>query len=358
MNEEENFKELFENSVKEVNLTKKVTGKIIEITSKGEIFVDLGYKADGIIPRKEYSDDENENPKDEFKIGDEISAIILKMNDGLGNVLLSYKKIKNENDRKDIEKKIENNEIFEEKISEVVEKGFVINLKGIRVFIPISLSGMSRNENIEDYRGKKVRFRITEYDLKNRKVIGSIKAVIQEEKEKQENEFWANVEVGKEYKGTVASISEYGAFVDIGGAQGLLHVSEITWKRNANAKELLKQNQEINVTIKEVDKENKRLKLAYAGKGENPWNSIDERYNLGDIIEGQVMNLTPFGAFIVVEDGVEGLVHISQISNKRINTPSDVLEIGQIVKAKIILIDKENKKMELSIKETLENEEE
>ena len=318
MNEEENFKELFENSVKEVNLTKKVTGKIIEITSKGEIFVDLGYKADGIIPRKEYSDDENENPKDEFKIGVEISAIILKMNDGLGNVLLSYKKIKNENDRKDIEKKIENNEIFEEKISEVVEKGFVINLKGIRVFIPISLSGMSRNENIEDYRGKKVRFRITEYDLKNRKVIGSIKAVIQEEKEKQENEFWANVEVGKEYKGTVASVSEYGAFVDIGGVQGLLHVSEITWKRNSNAKELLKQNQEIHVTIKEVDKENKRLKLAYAGKGENPWNSIDERYNLGDIIEGQVMNLTPFGAFIVVEDGVEGLVHISQISNKRI----------------------------------------
>jgi 4-hydroxy-3-methylbut-2-enyl diphosphate reductase len=349
---EENFEELFNNSIKDVKLGKTATGKIIEITSKKEIIVDLGYKADGIIPLSEYSFDLEKDPNDEFKVGDTITADVLKMNDGLGNVLLSYKKIKSRVALQELEQKIENKEIFKEKVADVNNNGLIVEYKGIRIFIPMSLSCISKNEDIQEYKGKEVEFLITEYDRKTKKIIGSIKEIRDEEKRKIENEFWQNVEVGKEYEGTVTSISSYGAFVEIEkGIQGLLHVSEISWERNIDVHDILKENQKINVIIKELDKENKRIKLSSKLKGEDPWNKVAEKYNVNDIVEVKIDKFMQFGAFAEIEPGIEGLIHISQISEERITKPEEKLKIGQKLNAKIIDIDIPNKKIGLSIKE-------
>ena len=348
---EMSFEELFNESLKETKLEKVVTGKVISITSEGEIFVDINYKADGIIPKKEYSDDENANPKDEFKVGDVITAQVLKMNDGVGNVLLSYKRVKYESLKKDLEKKVNDNEIIEAKVDSVNDKGLIVTVCSQRVFIPLSLSGIPREENAETYIGKNVRFRITEYDSKNGKIIGSIRSVIDEDKKKKQEEFWNNCEIGKEYEGTVVAISAYGAFVDLGVTQGLLHISEISWERNAKVDEILKQGQIIKVTIKELDKENRRIKLSYDGKGPNPWDLVSDKYHIGDIIKVKVVKLMPFGAFVELEKGIEGLVHISQISEKKITKPEDELTIGMNVNAKIIDMNIDEKKIELSIRE-------
>lgn len=350
--ENESFEELYNESIKEdVVLDKTVTGKIIEITSKGEIFVDLGYKADGLIPRKEFSFNEEDDPAKEFKVGDEITADILKMNDGTGNVLLSYKRTKVKKNQEDFEKQVDAGEIFEEKINQINEKGVVVLVNGVRVFIPLSLSGIRKNENLEQYKGQSIKFKVIEFNPENRKIIGSNRIIEDEQKQKQEEEFWNNVEVGKEYRGTVATVNPYGAFVDLGGFQGLLHISEITWRRNANAADFLKVGQDINVAIKEIDSENKKIQLSYPEKEPNPWDTITEKYNLNDVVNVTVKKIMPFGAFVELEEGIEGLVHISQISEKRIAKPDDILELGQKVDAKIIEVDLEKRKMELSIRE-------
>lgn len=349
---EKSFEELYNESLKETKLEKTVKGKIISITDKGEIFVDIHYKADGIINKKEYSDDENKNPKDELKIGDTIVVDVLKQNDGLGNVVLSYKRVKQRENKKQLENKIKNNEIFEEKVKEITDKGIIVETYNKRVFIPLSLVGLQRGEDVSKLQGQNVKFRITEYDSKTNKIIGSMKSVIDEIKNAKKEEFWNNIEVGKKYNGTVASISSYGAFVDLEGiVQGLLHVSEISWNRNANVNEILKQGQEIEVIIKDVDKENKRLKLSYGEKGPNPWDKIETRYHINDVVKVKVNKIMPFGVFVELESGVEGLVHISQIAERKITKPDEELKIGQHVNAKIIELDIETQRIELSIKE-------
>lgn len=347
------FEELYKESLKEkeTKLEKTITGKIISITKQGEIFVDINYKADGIIPKKEYSNDENANPNDEFKIGDIITADVLKQNDGLGNVLLSYKRAKNREIKKQFENKVKENEILEEKVTQVNDKGLIVIVDGVRIFIPMSLSGIQRGEDINSYKGKNVKFRITEYDANNNKIIGSIKSVLDEIKKKKQDEFWNNVEVGKEYEGIVTSLSSYGAFVDLGEVQGLLHVSEISWNRNVKPEEILKQGQKIKVTIIDLDKENKRLKLSYQDKGPNPWNEAQDKYHIGDVVKVKIVNIMPFGVFAQLEPGIEGLVHISQISERKITKPEEELKLNMHVNAKIIDMNLEQKRIELSIKE-------
>lgn len=351
VNEKEmSFEELYNQTLKEKKLEKIVTGKIISITSKGEIFVDIGYKADGIIPKSEYTDLEG-NALQEFKIGEEITAEVVKQNDGIGNVLLSYKRIKVKESKKEFESKVKDNEIIEGLVSEVNENGLIVKYIDTRIFIPLSLSGIPRSEKLEDYKGKKVKFRIVEYDPKNRKVIGSIRSVLDEEKERKANEFWSNIEVGQTRKGIVTSLSSYGAFVDVDGVQGLLHVSEISWARNIKPDEILKQGQEIDVQVIDLDKENRRVKFTYGNKGPNPWNNIEEKYKVNDIVKVKVSKIMTFGAFVELEPGVEGLVHISQIAERKIAKPEEELEIGKHVNAKIIEVDKEKQRIELSIKE-------
>lgn len=349
--EEMSFEELLNNSVKNVKLGKTVTGKIIEITAKGEIFVDLGYKADGIIPKSEYSFNDADDPKKQLHIGDTITADVLKMNDGVGNVLLSYKKVKNRAVREAFEEKVKKDEVFKEVVTEVNEKGFIINMNGIRIFIPLSLSGVGREEDIQEYKGQTLTFKIVEYEPKQRRIIGSVKAIKEAESEKRKKEFWDNAEEAKEYDGIVTSISSYGAFVDIGGVQGLLHVSEMSWNKNTNPNDILEVNQRIKVGIKELDKENKRIKLSYLEKGPNPWDTISEKYHVNDVVRVEVVKMMPFGVFVKLEEGIEGLVHISQISEQRITKPEEYLKEGQQVNAKIMDINEEEKRIELSIKE-------
>jgi 4-hydroxy-3-methylbut-2-enyl diphosphate reductase len=349
---EENFEELFNQSVKDVNIGKTVTGTVIKITQNKEIYVDLGYKADGIIPLSEYSYEEDKNPSDEFKPGDKITADVLKMNDGIGNVLLSYKKAKVRDAWKNFEQKVNNKEIFTGKVTEVNNNGLIVIIDGIRVFIPMSLSCINRNEDIQSYKGKEVQFIITEYNKENKKIIGSIKEIKDKEKRMLEDKFWNEVEVGKTYEGTVVAISNYGAFVELEkGIQGLLHVSEMSWEKNVNVHDILKENQKINVSIKELDKENRRLKLSTDLKGEDPWNIVKEKYNVNDVVKVKIVKFMTFGAFAELEKGIEGLIHISQISGERITKPEEKLKIGQEVNAKIIDIDLENKKIGLSISE-------
>ena len=348
---EKSFEELYKESLKETKLEKTVKGKIISITDKGEIFVDLNYKADGIIPKKEYSDDENADPRDEFKAGDEITADVLKMNDGIGNVLLSYKRVKQREGRNKLEKAVNEKQIIEAKIMEANDKGLIVNVNDTRVFIPLSLSGIPRGEEPTKYIGDTVRFRITEYEPKTNRIIGSVRSVLDEEKKEKQDKFWEECEVGKEYIGKVASISSYGAFIDLGAVQGLLHVSEISWDRNVKVSDILKEGQEIKVRAIDVDKENKRIKLSYVDKGPNPWDKLSEKYNVGDIVKVKIVKLTTFGAFAEIEPGIEGLIHISQISEKKIAKPEEVLKQNQHVNVKIIGMNTDEKKIELSIKE-------
>lgn len=341
MNEENvSFEELLNASMeKNKKLEKIVKGKVISISSNGEIFVDFNYKTDGIVPKNEYSFDENANPKDEFKEGDSITCEVIG-HDENGNVLLSYKKMKKQENLKKFEQRVNNNEIFEEKVKEVNDKGVIVEVSGIRIFIPNSLACNQK---------EKIRFRVIEYKPNERRIIGSARAVIEEEKKKVEEAFWSNIELNKEYEGTVSSVCSYGAFVNIDGVDGLLHISEISWNRGADANDLLKVGQKIKVRIKEIDTENKRFKLSYDEKGENPWNTIDA--NVGDVIKVKIKKLTTFGAFAEIIPGVEGLIHISQISTERIAKPEDKLEVNEEVNVKVINIDKENKKIELSIRE-------
>ena len=345
------FEELLNQTLKEIKVGQTVTGNIININSQGEIFVDLGYKADGIIPKAEYSYNEYDDPKDKFKVGDRITAEVLKLNDGIGNVLLSYKKANSKIIKQEFESKVKNQCKFTEKVTAVNDNGLIVDYSGIRIFIPLSLSAIPRDAKLEDYKGKPITFRVIEYNEEARKIIGSVKVILDEEKQAKEAEFWNNIENGKMYKGTVTSLSSYGAFVDIDGVQGLLHISGMTWERDKKPSDILKVGQEIKVKVQEFDKENKRLKLEYDKKGANPWDKFAEKYQVNDVVTVKVSNLMPFGAFVTIDKGVEGLVHISQISEKRIAKPDEVLKIGQKVNAKIINIDLENKKVELSIRE-------
>lgn len=352
INENITFEELLNQTLKEIKVGQTVTGTVIEITSKKEVFIDIGYKADGIIPANEYILNADETVEQKFKIGDRITAVVLRLNDGLGNVLLSYNKARKEIDQKEFESKVNNESIFKLPVSEVNDKGLIVNFNTIKIFIPLSLSDINRNEDPHTYKGKEVRFKVIEYNPKTNRIIGSIKELNDAEKKAKSDEFWNNVEIGKAYTGTVNSISEYGAFVDINGiVQGLLHISEMTWERDKKPKDIVKVGQEIKVKIKELDKENKRIKLVYDKKGPNPWEKVEEKYKVSDVITVKILNFAPFGAFAKIEKGVEGLIHISQICERRIAKPEEVLKIGQKVNAKIISIDKENKKIELSIRE-------
>ncbi len=346
------FEDIISKTFKEIKVGSTVTGTIVEINKQGEIFVDIGYKADGIIPRNEYFSEKNLEPTEEYKVGDKIKADILRLNDGQGNVLMSCKHLKIKEIRKEFKEKVENKAIFEEQVKQTNKNGLVILYKNlIRIFIPISLSEIGRDEDINTYKGKTIRFRIIENDERAKKIIGSVKDLVEEERKEKEAEFWNNIEVGKKYVGEVTSISDYGAFVDIGGAQGLLHISEMTWGRNQNPRDILQVGQSIEVRVKELDKENKRFKLSYEKKGPNPWNKVEEKYHVGDVIKVKISKLMPFGAFAELEKGIEGLIHISQICERKIAKPEEELKEGQRVNAKIINIDLENKKLELSIRE-------
>lgn len=359
-NDTQDFAELYENSLKKLEEGTVVEGTIVDIVGE-DIFVDLGYKADGIIPREEFTYGD-EKPADKYKVGDKITAYILRMNNGQGNILLSTKRLEVKKLKEDFENNVKEDKPIEAKVVDVVNGGVIAESGNVKIFVPQTQLA-KRIENPTDlveYRGKNLALKIIEYHPEKRKIVGSERKIVQEERKQKEEATWANIEEGKVVKGTVKQLTEYGAFVDIGGVDGLLHISEISWKQIKHPSEVLKVGQEIEVTVLKADRETKKISLGYRKAEDNPWANV--KYEVGDVVTGKVVSMKPFGAFVELEDGLEALVHISNITMRRINKPEDALEMGQEVTAKVVEVDLEKKRIELSIRElegaSVENEEE
>jgi len=343
------FSKALEESFTEIKNNDIVKGKIIGYNTT-DVFVDLGYKADGIIPMDEFLDDPDFDPERDLKPGTEIEAIVTKLNDGEGNVSLSKKKMDAIRGFEELENAFKNEQPVEAIAKEVVKGGLVAEYKGIRIFIPASQVSDKYVKDLSPYVGKKIRVKITEMANK-RRIVGSCRVLIEEEKNRKAEAFWNEVEEGKEYTGTVKSLTKFGAFVDLGGVDGLIHISELSWKKINDPSEVLKVGDKVTVRVIGVDREKKKISLGYRKAEDNPWYKIEERYHVGDIVTGTIKRMVPFGAFVELEEGVEGLVHISQISNTRLAKPDEVLSIGQKVEMKVMEVNPEIKKISLSIKE-------
>ena len=352
---EENFAELLEQSIKTLNNGDKVTG-IVTAIGATEIQVDLGTKHAGYIPVDDFSSDPTVKPEDVLKVGDEIEVAVVHVNDSEGTVRLSRKRLEAGKAWEEIEAAAESKAVVEGLITEENKGGIVANVKGVRVFIPASQTGVPKGGDLSALVKTTVQMKITEVNRARRRVVGSIRAVTSEQRKAAQEKIWNEIEVGKKYKGTVKSLTSYGAFVDIGGVDGMVHVSELSWNRIKNPAEVVKVGDEIEVYVISYDPEKKKISLGYKTAETNPWTIFMNNYHIGDVVKVKVVKLMTFGAFAEIIPGVDGLIHISQIADRRIGKPEDVLSEGQEVEAKIIDVDAENKRISLSIRALLEPE--
>ena len=349
---EESFEELLEKSFKTLNTGEKVTG-IVTAIGPTEVQVDLGCKQAGYIAVEELSADPNVKPEDVVKIGDEIETYIIRVNDVEGYAMLSKKRLDAVKVWEDIETARENKETLEGKVTEENKGGIVVNVKGVRVFVPASQSGQPRGADLSEMIGQTVSLRITEVNRARRRVVGSIRAVAYEARQAAQAEVWNNIEVGKHYTGTVKSMTSYGVFVDIGGVDGMVHISELSWSRIKNPAEVCSVGDTLDVYVISFDPEKRKISLGVKDRSTNPWQKFMETYKVGDVASVRIVKLMTFGAFAEVVPGVDGLIHISQIADRRIEKPGDVLSEGQIVDAKITAVDEEKQKISLSIRALL-----
>ena len=350
--QEENFAELLEQSIKTLNTGDKVLGIVTGIGNT-EVQVDLGTKHAGYIPYDEVSNDPSVKPEDVLNVGDEIEVFVVRVNDQEGTVQLSRKKLEGMKVWDDMAVWAEEKATVEGTITEENKGGLVATVKGIRVFIPASQSGIAKGGDMAGMVGQNVQLKITEVNRARRRVIGSIRAVNAEERKANREKIWAEIEEGKKYQGVVKSLTSYGAFVDIGGVDGMVHVSELSWNRIKNPAEVVKVGDEIEVFVISFDAEKKKISLGYKTAEMNPWNQFMTNYNIGDVVDAKIVKLMTFGAFAEIIPGVDGLIHISQIADKRIGKPEDVLTEGQEVQVKITDVDAENKRISLSIRALL-----
>ena len=363
INENMSFEEMLDASFKRLRAGETTKGIVTSVTPT-EVHLDLGVKYTGIIPHSEMTMDASLKLEDIVKVGDEIEAIVIKPNDAEGTITLSKVKIDSVKCFDEIEAAEAADEVLTGKVVEVTRGGIAVLAKNVRVFIPISQTTLPRREeayeekDLQVFMGKEVSFKIISIEKARKRVVGSMRAAARVEREAAEAKFWAEAEEGKQYTGKVKSITNYGAFVDLGGVDGMVHVSELSWKRIKNPSEVVSVGEEISVFIKALDKENKRISLGHKVDAENPWTILSEKYNEGDVVEAKVAGLTPFGAFAEIIPGIDGLIHISQISNKKIAKPADELTVGDVVTAKITAIDYEAKRVSLSMRALLEPEEE
>ena len=354
---EESFAELLEQSIKTLNTGDKVIGTVTGIGNT-EVQVDLGTKHAGYIPYDEVSTDPSVKPEDILKVGDEIEVFVVRVNDQEGTVQLSKKKLDGMKVWDEMATYVEEKTTVEGVVSEENKGGLVVNFKGIRVFIPASQSGVAKGGDMAGMVGKTVKLKITEVNRARRRVIGSIRAVAAEERKAAQEKIWSEIQEGAKYHGTVKSLTQYGAFVDIGGVDGMVHVSELSWNRIKNPAEVVKVGDEIDVYVISFDAEKRKISLGYKTAEMNPWNQFMTGYNVGDVVNAKIVKLMTFGAFAEILPGVDGLIHISQIADKRIGKPEDVLTEGQEVQVKITEVDAEHKRISLSIRALLETAEE
>ena len=352
----ETFEEMLDKSFKTLNTGDKVTG-IVTAIGTTEIQVDVGCKQAGYIPVSELSSDPDVKPEDVVKVGDEIEAYVVRVNDVEGYATLSKKRLDAVKLWEDIETAVEDKTVLEGTVTEVNKGGIVVSVKGVRVFVPASQSGMPKDSDLGQMVKQKVKLRVTEVNRARRRVVGSIKSVLNEERQAAQAAIWEGIEVGKHYDGVVKSMTSYGVFVDIGGVDGMVHISELSWGRIKHPSEVVSVGDKVKVFVIGLDKENKKISLGYKREEDNPWNVFKSKYDIGSVAEVKILKFMPFGAFAEIVPGVDGLIHISQIADHRIAKPEDELEVGQVVEAKIIDINDEKKKVSLSIRALLEDEE-
>ena len=352
--QEENFAELLEQSIKTLNTGDKVTGIVTSIGNT-EVQVDLGTKHAGYIPYDEVSADPAVKAEDILNVGDEIEVFVVRVNDQEGTVQLSKKKLDGMKVWDEMATWCEEKATVDATITEENKGGLVANVKGIRVFIPASQSGVAKGGDMAAMVGQAVQMKITEVNRARRRVIGSIRAVSSESRKAAQEKIWNEIEVGAKYHGTVKSLTSYGAFVDIGGVDGMVHVSELSWNRIKTPADVVSVGDEIDVYVISYDPEKRKISLGYKTAEMNPWNQFMMNYNVGDVVDAKIVKLMTFGAFAEIIPGVDGLVHISQIANHRVGKPEDVLSEGQEVQVKITDVDAENKRISLSIRALLED---
>ena len=339
-----------EESMVPINSGDIVKGTVISV-NEDEVLVNIGFMTDGVISKEEISNEKDINPKDVLKVDDEVFVYIMKVNDGEGNVLLSKKRADNVKVWDKFQEILDENKTLEVTVSEIVKGGATAYIDGVRAFIPASQMSNAYVENLEDFKGKTLEVKIIELDRENKKVVLSRKVIEKAESEIKKEIVWNELKKGEKRKGVVTRLAKFGAFVDLGGIDGLIHVSDLSWKRVLDPSEVVSVGDEVEVFVLDFDKAKGRISLGLKDVEGNPWNNISSKYHTNDIVEGTVVKLMEFGAFVQLESGVEGLVHLSEISEERIAKDSDVLKVGDTVKVKIGEINEKDKRISLSIKE-------
>ena len=356
----ENFAELLEQTMKTLNPGDIVVGVVTSV-SQNEITLDLGTKTTGVIVHDKLTDDPSAKLDEMFKIGDEVRAKVIKISDIEGIATLDKLKVDSEQNWHEIVAKYESGEVVEGKIVDCVKGGLIISINSVRVFIPASLSGVPKNagpDALQALVGTMQKVKIIEIKEDRKRAFASIRAVLAEERRAREEAFWNQVEVGQIYEGPVKSLTSYGAFVDLGGVDGMVHTSELSWRRIRHPSEVVSQGEMIKVYVKGLDREKGRISLGYKTEDTDPWFIFNQKYSVGDTASVKIVSLMPFGAFAEVVPGADGLIHISQIADHKIETPAEVLKVGDIVDAKIIAIDDENRKISLSMRALIEDKKE
>ena len=341
------FEQMLDETFKTIRNGEVVEGTVIDV-KEDEIILNIDYKADGIISRSEYSNDQNLDLRTVVHPGDTMEAKVFKLNDGDGQVLLTYKRLAADKGNKRLEEAFENKEVLTAKVSQVLDGGLSVIVDEARVFIPASLVSDTYEKDLTKYQDQEIEFVITEFNPRRRRVIGDRKQLLVAKKEELKKELFERIQAGDVVEGTIKNVTDFGAFIDLGGADGLLHISEMSWGRVENPKKVFKAGEKITVLIKEINGDKIALSLKF--EDQNPWLNAAEKYAVGNVVEGKIARMTDFGAFIELEPGVDALLHVSQISRAHVEKPSDVLKVGQVVSAKVVDFNEEEKKISLSMK--------
>ena len=341
------FEQMLEESLKTIRNGEVVEGTVIDV-KEDEIILNIGYKADGILTKNEYSNDPSIDLTSVVKPGDTMEVKVLKVNDGEGQVLLTYKRLAAEKGSKRLEEAFENQEVLTAKVTQVLNGGLSVVIDETRVFIPASLVSDTFEKDMTKYADQEIEFVITEFNPRRRRIIGDRKQLLVAAKAEQQKALFERISVGDVVEGTVKNVTDFGAFIDLGGADGLLHISEMSWGRVENPKKIFKVGQPITVLIKDINGDKIALSLKF--EDQNPWLNADEKYAVGNVVEGTIARMTDFGAFVELEPGVDALLHVSQISREHVEKPADVLSVGQVITAKVVDFNGEEKKISLSMK--------
>ena len=341
------FEQMLEESFKTIHNGEVVDGTVIDV-KPDEIILNIGYKADGIITRSEYTNESGLDLTTVVSVGDTMTVKVLKVNDGEGQVLLTYKRLAAEKGNERLKEAFENKEVLKATVTQILGGGLSVVVDEARVFIPASLVSDTYEKDLSKYKDQEIEFVISEFNPRRNRIIGDRRQLLVAEKAEKQKELFAKLKVGDTVEGTVKNVTDFGAFIDLGGADGLLHISEMSWGHVENPKKVFKVGDKLEVLIKDINGDKIALSLKF--EDQNPWLTASEKYAVGNVVEGKVARMTDFGAFVELEPGVDALLHVSQISHDHVDKPADILSVGQVISAKVVDFNGEDKKISLSMK--------